>query len=165
MNRHLWNRSIVMEPVQVNKGDILTARVLHHGFDVSVANPGKCHIKRRPVAINRCGNSIVQNSQQCGGKGSEMHDCGTIARGGYSRTKKCGLIDSKPAGNWPHFIAQTPAILTMMPVNPVHCCPPSSRHDQSETVAKERRWYLVSGVDIPAHQLPEDKWTCRAPNA
>lgn len=45
MDSNLLDRTIIMEEVQVNKGDVLFASVLHHSFDVSVAGPGQRHIK------------------------------------------------------------------------------------------------------------------------
>lgn len=59
MNRHLLDRGIVTEEVQVDKGDILTARILHHGFDVSVASPSQCHVEGGSVTVDRSRKSIV----------------------------------------------------------------------------------------------------------
>jgi hypothetical protein len=80
---HLLHRGIVLEEVQVHKGDFLAARVLDHGLEARVVNLAQRDIEVRRLRLRWRSQDVIAKGKKRRGDGGETH-----AGGGTTGTEE-----------------------------------------------------------------------------
>jgi len=73
IDRDFFDRSTVAEEVEVHKGDIFSAGILHHSLDASVAHLAQGDIQGGQIRLNGKCIHILCEGQKGRGQGSETH--------------------------------------------------------------------------------------------